>query len=471
MALCEVDCLRNSLLPINRLPPEIVTLCAAFVSRTDPKPVISLTHICRYWRGAITSNPGSWTLIGSDWKKLAPLCLERSGATPLTANISVPDIQKEEDLIRALIPHVPRISHLSLTGYTSVKDVADILPGFFTSPMLNLITLKLDQDKESAHSFPSSQVHLPPLLQNVSKLKSLHLTRIPLYPILFSVESLVDLTLIDYKLPFQKFVGFLESNLNLVVVELFIEFSRAPTPATPERVVSLPRLRRLVFTCNKPIDARALISSLSLPRGINIEVHGSLRNSCSDFTSFLPCPSTHIQGLFAPITTIKYLHSPGRFHLSGNGGSLSFHNYTAPHSLYEALDLFATGTVREFHLPCTSEHCTHLSWALERLPALEVLVVYKGRPGPTFLSALAKEPVLSPSLNTIAFLECDMTSGIVPGLEEVAAKRKHSTAARLHRVVIVDHMRDLPSYHLISELQKSVPRVDVIFGHELPDLL
>ena len=42
---------------------------------------------------------------------------------------------------------------------------------------------------------------------------------------LFGIESLVDLKLIDYKLPFQKFVGFLESNIDLEVIELSIEFS------------------------------------------------------------------------------------------------------------------------------------------------------------------------------------------------------------------------------------------------------
>ena len=286
---------------------------------------------------------------------------------------------------------------------------------------------------------------------------------------LFGIESLVDLKLVNYKFPFQKFIGFLESNLNLEVVELDIEFTRAPVLNIPERGVSLPRLRRLALTCNKAIYSKALLSSLSLPRGINLEVHGSRRNSCGDLTSFLPCPSAHIQDLFFPITTIKYLSRPGRLHLFGNNGSFSFHSTINPQNFYEELDLFATGTVREFHSPLVYKDRLH--WALERLPALEALVISQGYPSPNFLSALEKEPVLCPSLKTVAFLDCDMAHGAVSELVKVLTKREHSTAARLHRIVIVNLTRELPGQHLISELRRSVPRVDVMAGNKLPDLL
>jgi len=102
--------------PVNCLPPEIIALCAAFVPRTDLRPIVSLAHVYQYWHGAITSSLGSWTSIDSARKELAPLCLECVGAA-LTANISVLDIQEEKVFIQTLLPHVPRISHLSLTGY------------------------------------------------------------------------------------------------------------------------------------------------------------------------------------------------------------------------------------------------------------------------------------------------------------------------------------------------------------------
>ena len=224
---------------MNRLPPEVIALCAAFVSDTDPKPTIILTHVCQYWREAITSSPGNWASIGSGWKRLVPLCLERAGATPLTANISVLDVEEDKDLIQTLAPHISRISHLSLTGYAFIEDVAGRLPGFFASPMLNLTSLELEQVRRPAESFPSNEDPTPPLLQNVSKLKFLHLTQVPLYPTLSTVTSLVELKLIDYTIPFGKFLGLLESNITLEVVVLALGFTRTSVLAALERRVSL----------------------------------------------------------------------------------------------------------------------------------------------------------------------------------------------------------------------------------------
>ena len=166
------------------------------------------------------------------------------------------------------------------------------------------------------------------------------------------------------------------------------------------------------------------------------------------------------------MTTIKYMSSPVGLRLLGNDGSFSFHSYTTPHNLYKELDLFATGTVRKFHLPQN-----RLSQVLEQLPALETLIISQGYPGPKFLSALAREPVLCPSLKTIAFLDCLMNYETVCGLEWVLAKREDSAAIRLQRVVIVNRMRDLPNHHLTSRLRSSVPCVDVRVDDEFLDLL
>ena len=194
----------------------------------------------------------------------------------------------------------------------------------------------------------------------------------------------------------------------------------------------------------------------------------SQRNSSVDLASFLPCHSTHIQDLLAPITTVKYLPFPGGLHLSGNEGSFSIHSYKAPHNPHKVLDLFATGTVRELHLPVDYQD---ISPALGRLPTLEALVIYDGHLSPNSLSILAKEPVLCLSLKTIAFLDCGITPDAVNVLERILAKRERSTAAWLHRVVIVNHARGLPKNYSISQLQRLVPRVNVAAGDKLPDLL
>ena len=56
------------------------------------------------------------------------------------------------------------------------------------------------------------------------------------------------------------------------------------------------------------------------------------------------------------------------------------------------------------------------------------------------------------------------------GLEAVVERRKNSTVAWLHRVVIFRRAGRLPDYQLIHRVRKSVPRVDARIEEELPDL-
>ena len=250
---------------MNRLPPEVIALCAASVSGGDPRPTVSLTHVCRCWRRkAITSSPRNWGWIGSEWKRLVPLCLERAGVVPLDVDITVLDIKDDEIFLKAFLPHISKIAYLSLSGYSSIEGVADNLPGLFAPPMLDLASLELEQDEEPTESFPSSETPTHPLFQNVSKLKSLHLTRTPLYPALASITSLTELKLVGYTTPFHlgKFTRFLHSNPDLELVILDIQFIEAPARVRPTTIVSLARLRQFTFTCARASDAKGLISSI-----------------------------------------------------------------------------------------------------------------------------------------------------------------------------------------------------------------
>ena len=455
---------------MNRLHPEIIALCAAFVSDTDPKQIIPLTHVCRYWRRAIASSPRNWRSIDSRWKRLVPLCLERSATVPLSVKISVSDIKGNEDFLQTLIPHVSRISGLYLTGYSSIESVADDLPGFFNSQIPPLTSLELEQADQPAEASPSNGASAPPLFRDLSKLRSLHCIRTPLYPAVFSIISLVELKLVDYAVPFyfREFIEFLHSNPNLELIILDLQFSEGSMWNTPKRKAPLPQLQRLVFTCGSTTDARALLSWVSLRHGSHITIQGSQSNPCYDLALFLPSPPVSIRELLAPITAIKYLSSRW-LHIFGGDGRLSFQSSKFTTTMYNGLNLFAAGTVREFHIDAV--RLRYLSWSLGKLPALEALVFSETHLPTGSLSALAKEPPLCPSLKTIAFFDCEVTEDVIEELEGVLAKRKDSTAARLYRVVIVNTTYALPDLQLIHQLRNFVPRVDVGVGDELPDLL
>ena len=252
---------------MNRLPPEVLTSCITFVFDTDPRPILPLTHVCRYWRRSITSNPGSWASIATGWKRLAPLCLERAGVVPLAIDIMVSDIKSGEDFLGSLLSQTSRIGRLRLTKYSSVEAVAGDLPGFFDSLIPNLISLELQQTTEPAELFPSSEATVPPVFQNFSKLESLGLVRTPLYPTLLNITSLKELKYLGYAtpLPFGTLLGLLESNPGLELVVLDIRFVVDSVETAPARMTPLARLRHLSITCSEAIDAKGLLHAYPFP--------------------------------------------------------------------------------------------------------------------------------------------------------------------------------------------------------------
>ena len=421
--------LRNSLQPVNRLHCEIIALCAAFVSNNDPRQIISLTHVCRYWRKAITSSPGIWAFVNTRWKGLIPLCLKRSAEVPLAVRLSVPDIEGDKRFLKTLVPHLPRISNLSLIGFSSVEDLIDDLPGFFGSKTrkLRVTALELEQTWEQIEWFPSNRTPRPPLFRNISKLKSLHLTQIPFYPALYRLPALIELKLVGYRsIPFKKFIEFLGSNGALETVVLDLGFVGAASPVAPEVKASLPRLRRLAFTCASAGDARGLLSCVTLPRGIHITIQASQSNPCVDLVSFLPHPPTPIRHLLGPITVVKDQATPWEVRLLSDNGRFSFRSPKTPSMPFGEFTLFATDTVREFHVNAHElvPGGGNLSWPLKRLPALEVLALSKMRLPRGSFSALAKEPVLCPPLKTLALFDCEMSTDVTRELEGILTKRE-----------------------------------------------
>jgi hypothetical protein len=280
--------------------------------------------------------------------------------------------------------------------------------------MLGLTSLELHQTAKPTQLFPSDNTPIPPPFHNVSKLKSLSLTQTPLYPALFTIGSLVELKLIRYTSPFHfdTFLRFLDSNPGLEVVVLDIQFVTDSVKATPARKVPLARLRHLSITCSKAIDSRGLLSTISLPRGVHLEVSFSQSTQPPDLGSFLPSPLRPVQELLAPITAIRSQHDPWEIHLSGNNSVFSF-RCSKPHSkFFGGFRSFPTATVREFHTSIRPHNLypTALSWALEKLPALEVLAISRDSIHSGVLSVLAEEPVLCPALKTIEFFDCNVTS-------------------------------------------------------------
>jgi len=457
---------------VNRLPPEVITSCAALVSDGDPRLTVPLTHVCRYWHNAITSNPRNWKSIGTGWTQLVPLCLERAGTVPLVVDIVVPDGERDENFLKALLPNIPRAGSLRLTGYSSVESLADDLPGFFDSPIPNLVSLELHRSAAPAQPFPSNEIPVPPVFRNVRTLKSLHLTQTPIYPALFNIASLIELKLDGYTSPFEfgTFVGFLRSNLDLEHVVLNVQFVVGSVETAPAGKVTLSRLRHISITCSKAIDSRGLLSCISLPRGAHIEVISTHSEQFAKLGSFLPSPPTPILELLAPIVTAKTQITPQEFHLFGTDSVFTFRSAQFLLNGFLELGLFPTTAIREFHTDVRPHIYTvvRFSGLMKQLPSLEIFAISQTMLPVGLLSALTEEPVLCPALKTIAFLGCNIDLAIIKQLGDAIVKRRDSPAAWLHRIVIVN--KTGTDFTAIQQLRKYVPCVEVRVDDKLPDL-
>lgn len=161
------------------------------------------------------------------------------------------------------------------------------------------------------------------------------------------------------------------------------------------------------------------------------------------------------------------------FELSGNGSFLSLNALGRQPTFYSGIPhLSNLSAVREFHMNIHPSPPTgnRLSWVLERLPALETLVILETTFPPGTLCAPAGEPVLCSSLKTIAFFNCKMPEGVTKELGDVITTRRDSLATRLYRVIFVGSDSVLPGLQVAQRLRKLVPCVEVGVDDKLPDL-
>ena len=95
-ALKLTDSMQNKRVPVNGLPSEILLRVFGFVNFPLPKKSFSHTlvfsHVCKYWRSAVISNPLFWTNISAGpltQSGFITLQLQRSSPLPLTLSIQL----------------------------------------------------------------------------------------------------------------------------------------------------------------------------------------------------------------------------------------------------------------------------------------------------------------------------------------------------------------------------------------------
>ena len=461
--------MRNLLQPVNRLPPEILSRITWFIDEdaTDARPIIPLTHVCRYWRESIVSTPGNWTLISSGRVRLAELSLERCQAAPLELRLSMRQVGENPRFTSLITPYMHNTETLRIRHISTIGGLAQVLPNFPQS-MPNLRKLSLLRS-DAARADQLEDASADPIGEVTLALTRLSLRSIPLYPSLLRLTTLTNLTISNHRfeLHIDALLDFFEANQALEHATLEVQFTQPAFRDSRRQVGIVNRLQTLSMHSTDAAENNAFISRIPLQKGARLEIYLWDRNAgLSEVLSGIPV--THFSNLQLP-TSMEYRPDDRVIELLGPNGSFSFGGNPHQSAPFAEFPLFQLTNIKAFRL-------ARLAWGPKTrmtlpplaLPALETLAIEHEAAVCHMLTALFEDPSVSPSLKTLAFLDCDLDEACMEALTKFASDRKNTTSARLYRVVIVSSGRGLPGFASVDALGEHVPVVNVQMGKKLP---
>ena len=391
------------------------------------------------------------------------LSLERCKAAPLQLRLDMSRVGRIPQFSDLLIPYIQNTETLCLSRVSTAEVLLQTLPNFPQS-MPNLRSLSL----WSGGPRWDRSVNL--LGSSTPALTHLSLSNIPIHPSFLRLRTLTNLRLHDYQfnLHCDTLLRFLEENHSLEHVVLEIQFTHLSFRTSQRQVAIGNRLRTLSITSINARDNIPLISNILLQRGAHLEIALYGRNTeLNEVLSVIS--TTHFSNLKSP-TFMEYHPDRRRIRLSGPNGSSSYSHSLGSRTPFVEFPLLPLTSIREFRLIRRREESSTnpVIFTPSSLPALETLAIEHELTALHLLSDLFSNPSSSPSLNTLAFLDCRIDEGFMEALTHFASNRKNTTSASLYRVVIVNSKGDLPSFASIDTLGKHVLAVNVQIGKTLP---
>lgn len=469
-----IPSLKNLLQPVNRLPPETLSHIIRYIPEEharDASSIIPMTHVCRYWRESIISTPENWTTISNQRIDLARLSLERCKAAPLELRLDVRQAGVAPGFSHLIKPYIQNTEVLRVDFGPNEKELTKTLQEFLPS-IPNLRFLSLSARGGSALWGGSKD----PCSRLTSPLTHLYLSRTPLFPSLLRLGTLTDLTIRNsrFNLHLDTLLDFLEENSSLEYATLHIQFAQPSLRDSRGRTPIKNQLRSLSISSECALDGKALVSKIEVQKGAHLEVRLLERTTGSNnIDSVVSAP--HIRNLRSPIVMEYCLNEwcIRTIRLLGPNGSFSLKLLPEIEAQFVELPLLPLNDIRTFHLKnrvSDPDQPTPTTTPFPHFffPALETLAIERETDASRLLSGLFSNPSFSPSLKTLAFLDCNLGGGFMEELTRFSSNRKNTTSAPLYHVAIVNSAGKLPPFPLIEELRKHVPVVDVRIDKELP---
>ena len=301
--------IKNAFTPINRVPPEVLSLVPDYCRRSE---LVGLTHVCRRWREIFISCASLWTFLDCMNFDQTSAYLERSKRSPLEIRV-----EKEHILHGAFmlaISQIRRLKALILSGSShSILKLTDCL--ISPAPLLEKLAIHVT-------GVPAAVIKSTLFGGDLQQLRILDLSGVITY---LPWKNLSNLT---------TFYLHQMSGDEISVTHLLDFFERAPlllrikledslpdsSDAPIQRVVPLPHLRSLHIIA-EPAHS-ILLNHLYIPTGASVTLRFRYDPTGSPYLDYLPRSLDNL-GNISHITSVNLDFNLGiALRLEGPSGAL-----------------------------------------------------------------------------------------------------------------------------------------------------
>ena len=263
---------RNTLSPINRVPPEVLTLIPDFWDGDSrEEAVITLTHVCRTWREMFTSRSSLWTNFDCEDVEKTRVYLERSKSSPIKVGLDREYGLLLHDPFLQVVPRaVGRLERLFVR--TTPDDLQDIT-SYLSDPAPLIESLEIHGSTDEPEVNPVLTTTL--FGGDLSSLRDLSLYSVSTGLPWRNMANLTTFALgyvLSPRVTIGQLLDFFESAPRLLNIEL--TFATPTDGIQNGRLVPLTCLRRL-HICEF-LSSSLLLDHLLIPAGAKMATYISL---------------------------------------------------------------------------------------------------------------------------------------------------------------------------------------------------
>ena len=469
--------MRNTFVPINRIPPEIISLIPDYWENEVEKGVIALTHVCHGWREIFIHRSSLWTHLNCKDAEKTRVYIERSRSRPLEISLTRSGRTSYcNDVLLMAVPYISRLG--SLTIHVPSKTLPHLFHRFpFPAPFLTELKIYLHPIN---HDGPDPVIpntifpdHLSPLrrlsLSNiVTDLPWRNLSSLTVFEF-HHVRSTVDLLFTKQLLDFFESTPLLR--------RIILHNSIPKSSVVPSgRVIPLPNLEKLTID-NLPSHS-TFLGHLSIPTDVSLDLGFS-------FSTDGPLIPTCLPGGFGNlgITTINLHLNESRIRLNGPSGELRIYRsrgYWDTSSLFQSLGKFDLSKTRRLSVtgyspPVDEIENSPIFHSFLLMNNLRTLALIETGYLP-FIHALNPEQnksrtVLCPGLEDLVIFISHRDLSYLEELTEMASNRvkkfsKLSSITFIRLLETHQYRYEVPD---IFSLRKHVSRVEYKYDASRPD--